>query len=161
MNIAERIQNLRKTKGISQEQLADVVGVSRQAVSKWESEQTIPDLNKVVIMSDYFGVTTDYILKGVELVEEEKQVCKSFDIRIFVSTLLVCLGVVNMCLLPLWAKLYQTFIFANEHSVNTDANWYIFHSPLVGLLILSIFLIFFGGGWSCYILKKKNNNTTK
>ena len=40
MNIAERIQNLRKTKGISQEQLADVVGVSRQAVSKWESEQT-------------------------------------------------------------------------------------------------------------------------
>lgn len=38
MNIADRIQSLRKSKGISQEQLADVVGVSRQAVSKWESE---------------------------------------------------------------------------------------------------------------------------
>lgn len=61
MNIADRIQNLRKTKGISQEQLADVVGVSRQAVSKWESEQTIPDIEKVVIMSEYFGVTTDYM----------------------------------------------------------------------------------------------------
>lgn len=61
MNIADRIQNLRKTKGISQEQLADVVGVSRQAVTKWESEQTIPDIEKVVIMSEYFGVTTDYM----------------------------------------------------------------------------------------------------
>ena len=37
MNIADRIQNLRKTKGLSQEQLADAIGVSRQAVSKWES----------------------------------------------------------------------------------------------------------------------------
>ncbi|WP_331661518.1 helix-turn-helix domain-containing protein [Lachnoclostridium sp.] len=40
MNIADRIQNLRKIKGISQEELADKVGVSRQAVSKWESEQS-------------------------------------------------------------------------------------------------------------------------
>ena len=71
MNIADRIQSLRKAKGISQEQLADVVGVSRQAVSKWESEQTIPDLEKIIIMSDYFGVTTDYILKGIEPVPQE------------------------------------------------------------------------------------------
>ena len=48
MNTADRIQKLRKAKGISQEQLADVVGVSRQAVSKWESEQSIPDLEKVI-----------------------------------------------------------------------------------------------------------------
>ena len=66
MNIADRIQNLRKAKGISQEELADRVGVSRQAVSKWENEQSMPDLDKVIIMSEYFGVTTDYILKGIE-----------------------------------------------------------------------------------------------
>lgn len=66
MNIAGRIQSLRKNKGISQEELADKVGVSRQAVSKWESEQSVPDLERVIIMSEYFGVTTDYILKGVE-----------------------------------------------------------------------------------------------
>lgn len=66
MNIADRIQSLRKNKGISQEELADKVGVSRQAVSKWESEQSVPDLDRVIIMSDYFGVTTDYILKGIE-----------------------------------------------------------------------------------------------
>ena len=67
MNIADRILYLRKSKGISQEELADKVGVSRQAVSKWESEQSMPDVEKIIIMSDYFNVTTDYILKGIEV----------------------------------------------------------------------------------------------
>lgn len=66
MNVADRIQSLRKSKGISQEQLADDLGVSRQAVSRWESEQSTPDMDKIVLMSDYFEVTTDYILKGIE-----------------------------------------------------------------------------------------------
>ena len=69
MTIADRIQSLRKSKGMSQEELADAVGVSRQAVSKWESEQATPDLDKVVIMSEIFDVTTDYLLKGIEPVE--------------------------------------------------------------------------------------------
>lgn len=71
MNISDRIQNLRKVKGISQEELADKVGVSRQAVSKWESEQSVPDLEKVIIMSEYFDVTTDYILKGIEPTKDD------------------------------------------------------------------------------------------
>ncbi|WP_048600788.1 helix-turn-helix domain-containing protein [Rubeoparvulum massiliense] len=66
MNIADRIQSLRKTRGISQEQLADELGVSRQAVSKWESEQSMPDIEKIIMMSNYFEVTTDYLLKGIE-----------------------------------------------------------------------------------------------
>ena len=66
MNIADRIQYLRKQRGLSQEELADKMGVSRQAVSKWESEQSTPDLDKIIIMSDLFEVTTDYILKGIE-----------------------------------------------------------------------------------------------
>lgn len=71
MTIADRIQTLRKSKGMSQEELADKVGVSRQAVSKWESEQATPDLEKVVIMSDIFEVTTDYLLKGIEPVKSD------------------------------------------------------------------------------------------
>ncbi len=66
MNMSDRIQYLRKSKGISQEELADKVGVSRQAVSKWESEQSTPDIEKIIIMSELFEVTTDYILKGIE-----------------------------------------------------------------------------------------------
>ena len=59
MNIADRIQQLRKAKGISQEELADRIGVSRQAVSKWESEQSMPDVEKVLLLSDYCEVTTE------------------------------------------------------------------------------------------------------
>lgn len=66
MNISDRIQSLRKARGITQEQLADAVGVSRQAVSKWEAEQSMPDLERVVAMAEYFDVTTDYILRGIE-----------------------------------------------------------------------------------------------
>ena len=66
MNIADRIQCLRKNKGLSQEELADKVGVSRQAVSKWESEQSTNEIKKIIIMSELFEVTTDYILKGIE-----------------------------------------------------------------------------------------------
>ena len=78
MNIADRILYLRKSKGISQEELADKVGVSRQAVSKWESEQSMPDVEKIIIMSDYFNVTTDYILKGIEVVENKEEKSKEF-----------------------------------------------------------------------------------
>lgn len=66
MNIAERIQRLRKARGMSQEELADHMGVSRQAVSRWESGQSTPDLDKVVLLSDFFETTTDYLLKGTE-----------------------------------------------------------------------------------------------
>jgi len=82
MNMADRIQYLRKSKGISQEELADKVGVSRQAVSKWESEQSTPDLEKIIIMSDYFNVTTDYILKGIEVVENKEE--KDFNAGFFI-----------------------------------------------------------------------------
>ena len=78
MNLSDRIQYLRKVRGISQEGLAEKLGVSRQAVSKWESEQSMPDLDKIISMSDYFEVTTDYLLKGVEPVvqKEEEQSIK-------------------------------------------------------------------------------------
>ena len=69
MTMADRIQTLRKSKGMSQEELADAAGVSRQAVSKWESEQSVPDIDKIVILSEIFDVTTDYLLKGIEPAE--------------------------------------------------------------------------------------------
>lgn len=62
-----------------------------------------------------------------------------------------------MCLLPLWAKLYQTYISLCEHTAFTDANEYIFHYPLGGLLVLSIVLIVFGVGWIYYITKKRKS----
>ena len=70
MNIADRIKISRKRRGISQEELADKMGVSRQAISKWESGQSFPDIDKIVLLSEYFDVTTDYLLKGIEPLDD-------------------------------------------------------------------------------------------
>lgn len=63
MILAEKIMELRKKKGWSQEQLGERLEISRQSVSKWESGASIPDLDKIVKMSHIFSVSTDYLLK--------------------------------------------------------------------------------------------------
>lgn len=70
MILADKIIRLRKKNGWSQEELAEKMKVSRQAVSKWEGAQTIPDLEKILQLGELFGVTTDYLLKD-EMEEEE------------------------------------------------------------------------------------------
>ncbi len=89
MSIADRILTLRKSKGMSQEQLAEAIGVSRQAVSKWESEQASPDPEKIIALSEIFGVTTDYLLKGIEPEKEaEKAEEKAEDTHMTVGDVL-------------------------------------------------------------------------
>ena len=63
MILADKIIDLRKKAGCSQEELAQQLGVSRQSVSKWEGAQSIPDIDKILQMSRIFGVSTDYLLK--------------------------------------------------------------------------------------------------
>lgn len=69
MILAEKIMKLRKQNGWSQEELAMKLNISRQSVSKWESGASIPDLDKIIRLSELFGVSTDYLLKD-ELEEE-------------------------------------------------------------------------------------------
>ena len=63
MLLSEKIMSLRKRTGWSQEELAQQLGVSRQSVSKWESMASMPDIQKIMAMSELFGVSTDYLLK--------------------------------------------------------------------------------------------------
>ena len=63
MILADKITNERKKNGWSQEDLAEKLSVSRQAISKWESAQATPDLQKVILLAELFGVSTDYLLK--------------------------------------------------------------------------------------------------
>ena len=63
MILADKIIENRKKNGWSQEELADMLDVSRQSVSKWESAQAIPDMKKIVQLSEIFNVSTDYLLK--------------------------------------------------------------------------------------------------
>ena len=63
MILADKIIELRKKSGWSQEELAEKMDVSRQSISKWEGAQSMPDMNRILRMSELFGVSTDYLLK--------------------------------------------------------------------------------------------------
>lgn len=106
MNIADRIQHLRKSKGISQEELADKIGVFRQAVSKWESEQSIPDIEKIILLSDYFETTTDFLLRGIESVQELE---KKYSAAVFAvaGTILNAIGLVSSVVI--WIERQMVF----------------------------------------------------
>ena len=72
MILADKIVDLRKKSGMSQEELAEKLNVSRQAISKWEGAQSVPDMARIVQMSELFGVSTDYLLK--DRIENEESV---------------------------------------------------------------------------------------
>ena len=75
MILSEKITALRKMNGLSQEALGEKIGVSRQAVSKWEMAQTVPDLNKIIAMAEVFGVSTDALLRDdLEIVTKSIEV---------------------------------------------------------------------------------------
>ncbi len=63
MAISEKLYTLRKKSGLSQEQLAEQLNVSRQAISKWESGSSIPESDKLIAISNYFDVSLDFLLK--------------------------------------------------------------------------------------------------
>ncbi|MDE7075755.1 MAG: helix-turn-helix domain-containing protein, partial [Clostridia bacterium] len=69
VEFGERIYNLRRKCGLSQEEFADKLGVSRQAVSKWETGQSVPDSEKAAAIGAYFGVSLDWLINGVESAE--------------------------------------------------------------------------------------------
>lgn len=85
MILADKIINLRKKSGMSQEELAEKMNVSRQAVSKWESSQSVPDLERILQLGKLFGVTTDYLLK--DEMEDEEFTGENFPDKVRVVTL--------------------------------------------------------------------------
>jgi len=126
MGIADRIQTLRKTNGISQEELADKIGVSRQAVSKWESGQSTPDIEKIILLSGFFGVTTDFLLKGIEQAEEETKSKGDARIYALAGTAINFIGLV-----------VAIMIWVEKQTLGSVA---------VGLIIMAVGCLFFGVG---------------
>jgi transcriptional regulator with XRE-family HTH domain len=142
MNISDRIQNLRKSKGISQEELADKAGVSRQAVSKWESEQSVPDIDKIIILSEYFEVTTDYLLKGIENEKQASEKPKVLDANIF-----------------LFPATFLNFIGL----IVASAVWYdrqIVMAVVTGLIFMAMGCMQFGIGWSFSTINQEKSKRT-
>lgn len=74
MKLSEKIQYLRKEKGYTQEQLAELCLVSRQSITKWENDTSLPELEKILVLSRIFEVTTDILLKDELLINGVKEV---------------------------------------------------------------------------------------
>ena len=105
MELNEKLQELRKQKGLTQEELAEVLCVSRTAISKWESGRGYPNIDSLKAISKYFGVTIDELLSSEELIviaeedskQKEKHICN------LVFGLLDC-SIVLFFFLPLFGQ---------------------------------------------------------
>lgn len=69
MKFHEKLLELRKQRGLSQEELGQELEVSRQTISKWESGQSYPDFQRLVLLSDYFDMTLDELVRGIDVQE--------------------------------------------------------------------------------------------
>ncbi len=72
INIAENLKRLRKERNITQEKLAEFIGVSFQAVSKWERNEGYPDITLLPVLANFFGVTTDELIGMNEIKDKQK-----------------------------------------------------------------------------------------
>lgn len=102
MEFKDKILSLRKTQGLSQQELADQLNVSRQSISKWELGESLPDINNIIILSQIFHVSTDYLLiDEIENKQKEEERCQKV---LVISLLIILFG--TICAHILWSH-YQ------------------------------------------------------
>lgn len=94
MTFGEKLQKLRKAQGLSQEELAGRLSVTRQTISKWELDQSTPELALLAQISDIFGVTTDYLIKDAptEAASAQNPPAKRPAARLALFIILLCIG---------------------------------------------------------------------
>ncbi|MBE6588538.1 MAG: helix-turn-helix transcriptional regulator [Ruminococcaceae bacterium] len=129
MSIAEKIVMLRKKNAWSQEELAERMNVSRQAVSKWESGQALPDTERIVMLSEIFDVSTDYLLRdpretdasvrdtgeerryvSAEMAEAYLELRKRASVKIALATFLCILSPITLLILGGVSELGGSFL---------------------------------------------------
>lgn len=82
-----RLQQLRKSKNLSQEDFADIMDVSRQSISKWENDNAYPEMNKLIFMSKYFDVSLDNLVLGNQMEEIPETENNSSDLNVLVKAI--------------------------------------------------------------------------
>ena len=102
MTLGEKLSKLRKENNYTQEQLADILGVSRQAISKWESNITYPETDKLIRMSELFDCSLDYLLKDAEETDRNNQSNSNEEILFFRKRLRERKSEKTVWGMPLW-----------------------------------------------------------
>jgi transcriptional regulator with XRE-family HTH domain len=87
MTIGKQIAELRKQYGLTQENVAEKCGVSRQAVTKWESNEVTPQIDNLIELADFLNVSLDYLIRGKDTIVEAKSSMNKKDTEIFMEVM--------------------------------------------------------------------------
>lgn len=150
-NIAKAVLKIRQDNKLSQEQFAEMVGVTRQAVSRWEMGVSVPNINTLILISEKFDIPVDEMLKSGDVVEKIDNNKTPFKKDRNYSIVFLIIDILGLISIPFWAewkqkKNMELFKTAYEHSYD-----YIFEYPLSIILILALMFI----GLGIYFISKK------
>ncbi len=144
MTFGEKLQLLRKEKSISQEQFAEVMNVSRQAVSKWELNQSYPETDKIIDVSNYFEVSLDYLMNdekvnmnAVDQTLEEKSIKKNSSSN--------------------FAEIYKVIILTALAIALTSIRFFILGDFKVGVILIVVSCVFMVGFFMTRFAAGTNN----
>lgn len=147
MELGEKLQELRKKRGLTQEELADVLYVSRTAVSKWESGRGYPNLGSLKDISNYFSISIDDLLSGENLLEIADQENKE-NLRNIIDLLIGAVDLFSFLLivLPLYPKTIGKYVYAVNliaYAETTKMNAAISWILILGLILCGMIKIVF------------------
>lgn len=144
MNLGERILDLRTKANMSQNDFAEVLNVSRQSVSKWETNSSIPDLEKLVKMSEIFKISLDELVHGeVDVINDgskeasDKKESSSLEMRKIVGFVLLGIGAIIFVLVLVMGFLYEALFLA---------------SPFFIIGLINILIKKHSALWSCWLV---------
>lgn len=131
MKLSEKIVNLRKARNISQEELAEQLGVSRQAVSRWEVGSALPDASNILQLSKLFGVSADYLLnddyKGEAPAPIKSKTVSSIAgtfVRKIISLCIAALGFIGNFMIYVTSRFVLVPVPHKYYDHATDSYWY-------------------------------------
>lgn len=176
-HIGEKIYDLRKRKGLSQEELGEAVGVSRQTISKWEMGKTIPDTENIVVLSRFFGVDVSYFVPKPQCEHEIaatvaetavpdndetdiKKINKNKRVLKFIKIILICLCIIAAIFAVIIAYCgVILFDFQTANDFETvyflELNINIFDVFIASIITFSILILFIIATIIIFIVKNK------
>ncbi|MBQ6606485.1 MAG: helix-turn-helix transcriptional regulator [Firmicutes bacterium] len=142
-HIADAILKIRQDNKLSQEKFAEITGVTRQAVSRWEMGISVPSINTLLLISEKFGISVDAMLKEVDDISEKNEtdapVLKKKN-RSY-GFILLTIGILGLTSLPFLAEWCRIKNMEVSHSAYTYSYNYIFEYPLSIILVLALLLL--------------------
>lgn len=144
--LSEKLYMLRKKSGLSQEQLAEQLNVSRQAISKWESGTSIPESDKLIAISEYFNVTLDYLMKedsdgNLQPVSTDES--NGLSQKMIAGIVLCVAGIVGLILWGLISVFNPTVSaqISESSMINIDGNGMLLIACVIAIIIGAVILL--------------------